>query len=337
VKVLVVKHGALGDVVRTSYFAGALRGKFGADLRLSWLTAPASLPLIRFHPDIDDLFTSFEQAKSLAYDWIFSLDDERDVLEGVAQLRTSRVTGASIKDGVASYSDDSASWFDMGLLSRFGKARADELKKLNRRGHAEIFCETFDVPAPVPAFYGNPRLEHWAAEQFGRVGRLVGINPFAGGRWPSKEIRLEELKALVTAILSGETAFGPGCGVVMIGAGDDHQRNLQLASDFPRARVLVPNTDDSILRLAAVIRQLDAMVTSDSLAMHLAISQGVPTLAFFAPTSAHDIDDFGRVVKVASTAPDYCSYRKDADNSSVTCDAIVSALPHLMKLAKSAR
>jgi hypothetical protein len=36
---LVVKKGALGDVVRTSYFAKALKDRFGNDLRLSWITA----------------------------------------------------------------------------------------------------------------------------------------------------------------------------------------------------------------------------------------------------------------------------------------------------------
>ena len=321
--ILVVKHGALGDVVRTSYFARALREKWGPGLRLSWITAPSSLPLLRFHPQIDDLFTSFDEAKAVEYDRIYSLDDEQDILEGVAQLHSGAVTGAFIRDGITSYSEDSASWFDMGLLSRFGKTRADELKKLNGRGHAAIFSEVFDVPIVIPEFHGNSRLERWAADEFCGPSTLVGINPFAGGRWPSKELRIDEVKALVSSILSGETPFGPGCRVVMIGAGADHQRNLQLASAFPGARVLVPNTDDSILRLAAVIRRVDAMITSDSLAMHLAISQGVPTLAFFAPTSAQEIDDFGLVKKVVSTASDYCSYRKDADNSSITAARLI--------------
>lgn len=336
-KILVIKHGALGDVVRTSYFASALRRKWGDRLKLSWLTAPASLPLIRFHPDIDDIFTSFEEAKALSYDRVYSLDDEREVLEGVAQLDAMSITGAFIRDGIARYSDDSAPWFDMGLLSRFGKARADELKKLNCRGHAQIFCDIFDVPEPVPVFHGSHRLECWAAEQFNRPGNLVGINPFAGGRWSSKELRLDELTALVSGILDGSSVFGRDCSIVMVGAGADHVRNVELASAFPGGRILVPNTDDSILRLAAVIRQLDSMITSDSLAMHLAISQGVPTLAFFAPTSADEIDGFGRVAKVVSTATDYCSYRKDADNHSITATAILEKAKELKLSNRLAR
>ena len=77
---LVVKKGALGDVVRTSYFAEALKRKFGSELRLSWITAPASADLLRLNPHIDDLWFDFEQAKPFRLDRIFSLDDELDTL-----------------------------------------------------------------------------------------------------------------------------------------------------------------------------------------------------------------------------------------------------------------
>jgi heptosyltransferase-2 len=217
-----------------------------------------------------------------------------------------------------------------------GKARADELKKLNQRGHADIFKEVFEVPSVRPEFHGNPRLERWAMEEFRAPGPLIGINPCAGGRWPSKELRLEELNSLVDAILAGDTPFGQDCTVVLIGAGPDRRRNLELASRRAGRRILVPDTDDSVLRLAAVISRLDAMITSDSLAMHLAISQRIPTLAFFAPTSAREIDDFGVVTKVISTAADYCSYRKDSDNSSITAVRLIREAPSLVSVSNAA-
>jgi heptosyltransferase-2 len=329
--ILIVKNGALGDVVRTSYFARALREKFGDGLRLSWLTAPAAAPLLRFNPYIDDLWTSYAEAQPYRYDRVYSLDDEREVLEGVNRLDAAAITGALLRDGKASYTDDAAGWFDMGLLSRFGKARADELKKLNRRGHAEIFSEIFGVVGVKPHFFGNPRMEQWAERALAGHARVIGINPFAGGRWPSKELRLPELNALIDAILGGDTAFGRGCTVMLFGAGEDHRRNCELAAARPGAPILVPNTDDSVLRLAALVSRLNVLITSDSLAMHLAIAQCVPTVAFFAPTSAAEIDDFGLVRKVVSVAADYCTYQKDADNTSITASRVVAELPALAR------
>ncbi len=324
-RILIVKHGALGDVVRTSYFARALRRRFGEGLRLSWLTAPESVPLLRFNPWIDDIWTSFAEARVFSFDRIFSLDDELDVLDDVAQLKTSEITGALLRNGRPTYTDDAAGWFDMGLLSRFGKARADELKKLNTRGHAEIHCDLFGVASVEPVFYGNPHLNEWAATSFRPYQSLIGINPFAGGRWPSKELRLPELIRLIDALLAGHGPFGQGCAVVLFGAGNDRDRNLEIAATRSRLPLLVPNTNDSVLRMAALIGRLDLLITSDSLAMHLGIAQGVKSVAFFAPTSAAEIDGFGLLAKVTSTSPDYCSYSKHADNSSITADRLIQA------------
>jgi heptosyltransferase-2 len=321
---LIVKHGALGDVVRTSYLAHALRRKHGDSLRLSWLTASACVPLLRFNPCIDDIWTSLEEARAGRFARVFSLDDEADAIDTVARLDAAEVVGAYRDvDGTIAYSDDSAAWFDMGLLSRFGKRRADELKKANERGHADIFAQVFAVDCVLPLFFGSRRLETWAQRWMPEGPWYVGINAFAGGRWPSKELPAVEIPRLIDGVL--RHGRGRAVKVVLLGAGADYERNLSLAQQFP-SDVMVAATDDSVLRLAAVISRLQLMITSDSLALHLAIAQAVPTIAFFAPTSAAEIDDFGRVAKVISTAPDYCSYRRDADNSTITAERLLEVV-----------
>jgi heptosyltransferase-2 len=84
-----------------------------------------------------------------------------------------------------------------------------------------------------------------------------------------------------------------------------------------------------------VISALDLLITSDSLALHLGIAQRIPCTAFFAPTSAAEIDSFGLVVKVLSTSADYCSYRSLADNSSITASRILTAASGLRGCVKS--
>jgi len=323
---LIIKHGALGDVVRTSYFAGALRARHGDALRLSWITAPSAMPLLRFNPHVDDLWTRFDETRGLRFDHVYSLDDEQDVVEAVMKLDAAAITGAVLgADGNRAYTDDAAEWFDMGLLSRHGKQRADELKRTNTASHAEIFSRMFSVPAAEPQFFGQPRFEALADAQL-RGGRRIGINPCAGGRWPSKELLPAELDKLVATLLGGGSPIGRDGKLVLLGAADDRLRNLELAARHNDPRIVVPDTDDSVLRLAAIIGRLDYLISSDSLALHLGIAQRIPFLAFFAPTSAVEIDAFGLGCKVVSDAADYCSYRKDADNRSITAARILDTL-----------
>lgn len=321
---LIVKFGALGDVVRTSYFAHALKQTYGEALRLSWLTSSASLPLLRFNIWIDDLWTAFSEAKNFKFSKIFSLDDEQSIAEGVMFLSADQIIGTLLDEkGNLTYSKDSAPWFDMGLNSKFGKKRADELKKLNSCGHAEIFSKILNVKTPKPEFYGNPVMDAWAKAYLKKDVLNIGINPFAGGRWPSKELPENEFVPLIQGLQELFSRNQHAVDITLLGAGKDFLRNQEIAQSLKDPSVKAIKTDDSILRLAAVIKNLNYLFTSDSLAMHLAIAQRIPFLAFFAPTSSSEIDDFGVGRKVRSLANDYCSYRKNVDNSSITAERLI--------------
>ena len=131
--ILIVKHGAYGDVVRTSYFARSLREKYGSDLKLYWLTTSTAEILLKFNPSIDVVCTREIQLKNIHFDQIFSLDDEIEVLRVVMNLKYNKITGAYLDENKKiRYSEDSAKWFDMGIISKYGKATADFLKKENQ-------------------------------------------------------------------------------------------------------------------------------------------------------------------------------------------------------------
>ena len=78
-------------------------------------------------------------------------------MEAAAALRAKAVTGAiPIPDGSLGYTPDSAAWFDMSAISRLGRDCANDLKKKNRRGHAEILMDIFEVARVPPDLPGIP-------------------------------------------------------------------------------------------------------------------------------------------------------------------------------------
>lgn len=321
--VLIVKCSAQGDVVRTSHFAAALR-RHHPDLRLSWLTSLSAGPLLALNPHIDDLWLDVEPARSAVFDHIFSLEEDTALVAAVSALRTRRTTGLVMgADGAMSYTPDAAAWFDMSLVSRLGKEKADSLKRENTLSHAKIFAGLFGVTDVRFSFHGDPRMEREARAWRGDAGPLIGINPHAGPRWPSKALRPEALHLLVRELVSRARDGGPA-RIVLLGAGPERLRNLALARSVGGDAILVPDTDDDVLRFAAVVGALDYLITSDSLALHLALAQSIPFLAFFAPTPAAEIDDGGIGTKLMSTASDYASYHPDADNRSITAERILA-------------
>src|SRR5262249_9637745 len=240
------------------------------------------------------------------------------------------------QDGRPTYTPDAAEWFDMGLHSRYGKQRADELKKLNQRSHAQVFSAIFGVDHVRPVFHLDATCRDWAQDVLPRGRCLVGINPYSGGRWPSKELRPPEIERLIDALLDGSSPFGLDVEIVLIGAGQDLKKNEAVVARRRSERLKAVNTDESVQHLAAIVGRLNYIISSDSLALHLAIAQDVAFTAFFSPTSAAEIDDWGIGTKVVSTAPDYCSYRKDADNGTITAERIMEAIgknPRILAIA----
>lgn len=320
---LIIKHGALGDVVRTSYFLPGLHRKHGPGARIFWLTSIAATDLLRHHPQVYRIDTNPSELSDMMFDCIISLDDEHAPASAASRLKHKQLIGAYVSSGTLAYTPDSAAWFDMGLISHYGKQEADRLKKANTRSHAEIFSEILGITIDGGRFFNSSPVEQRWQQHMDSGSFRIGINPFAGSRWPAKALRMEELCKLVLALLDFKAAAKP-VRIYLFAEGDDRKRLAELNSELGR-RVEVLDTSASVLDFAAAIKSMDYLITSDSLGLHLAISQGVRNLSFYAPTSAAEIDTFGTGVKLCSTSPDYCSYRKDADNSSVTAARLVEA------------
>ena len=322
-KILIVKLGSLGDVVRTSYVLPGLYRKYN-NPKISWLTSPASLDLLRFNPYISELLVSGASLTDKPFDLVVSLDDEKEALSYIDAIKYGALVGASFKDGRPVYSDNAAEWFDMGLISRFGKERADELKKLNTREHNEILADMLGIEINGPIFFNSPLMEKRMSRSFSDSYFNIGINSGAGSRWSSKQMELDETLKLIKELIEMEINEKP-TRIYLLGGKEEARRHSFIKEAIASDRLIDAGTDNSLLEFAAIIKCCDYVITSDSLALHLAISQKVGNLSFYAPTSAAEIGTFKTGVKVISLSADYCSYKKEADNSSITTERIMAA------------
>jgi heptosyltransferase-2 len=334
-KILVIKLGALGDVVRMSYILGPLHDKYGPDLEITWITQASAFDLLRFNPYVDHLLfyerlreaSSRASLKNTHFDLVISWDDEAEALAILAEVSHDRLIGAYLSGDKAVYSPEAGLWFDMGLISKWGKEKADELKKKNLKTHTQMLEAAFDLRIPKPQFFGSAVAEQRAARFFARAkGRKIGFQLSAGTRWPSKTMQVDEAISLI------EECLGDGDDCYLFGGEENRSYNEKLLAALGANR-LTEIPPAGILDLAARIQQLDLLVCADTLALHLAIAQSIPSVSFFAPTSAVEIDVFGCGVKVASTSADYCSYRPEADNSSITSSRVWEGIKQMFRLA----
>jgi len=134
-KVLIVKLGATGDVVRTTPLLQRFEACF------TWLTAARNLALLQDLREGLRCFSWEDRSSVLdsAYDLVINLEDTLEVALFLKSIKFKQLFGA-YADGndQLRYSDDSRQWFDLSLISSFGREEADRLKLLNRHAYQEL-------------------------------------------------------------------------------------------------------------------------------------------------------------------------------------------------------
>jgi len=269
-KILIIKLGAMGDVIRTTPLLHVLDGD------IFWVTKRESIPLlpadrIKEIIDINDSDVLFDRSK---FNLVLSLDDEHDAAELATKIEKDILIGAFIdSNGNLTYTDSAAEWFDMGLISKYGKEEADKLKFKNKKTWQEILFKMVGRKFKREEYILNCNKD--VKPQPG----LIGIEKRAGDRWSTKVWnKYDELARF-------------------------------LERDGYRVRYF--NQRENIYDYITDIRECSVVVAGDTLAMHIALALKIPTVAIFTCTSHSEIYDYGRLIKVVSPLLQNAFYKRE--------------------------
>src|SRR4029077_10691947 len=130
-----------------------------------------------------------DSARDRSYDLVINLEDTLEVAWFVRTLNYSQLFGAHLNsDDQLAYTSDSREWFDLSLISTYGREEADRLKLLNRRTYQELIFDGFGFRFHGERYYLPPSLPT------GLQGD-VAISSTAGPVWPMKKwAYFDELK-----------------------------------------------------------------------------------------------------------------------------------------------
>ena len=292
--VLILKLGATGDVVRTTPLLGRLDGN------VTWITAPKNTILLENVAANLRCFSWEERDQALdrSYALGINLEDTIDVAQFLKSANCSEVFGAyATSDTQLKYTDNSREWFDLSLISAYGKEKADTLKFQNRRTYQEmIFAglgfsfdgEPYRLPEPV---------------ETGLAGD-VAIAADAGPIWTMKRwAYFDELKARLERQ-----------GLVV--------------------NVLRPRP--SLLEHLADVANHRCLVGGDSLPMHLALGTGTPCVSIFNCTSPWEIYEYGIQRKIVSPLLAEFFYKRGSDERATTAVKIDDVEAAVMAQLKTA-
>jgi heptosyltransferase-2 len=286
--VLIIKLGATGDVVRTTPLLRRLDGP------VSWITAENNLALLK-GIDRQVRCVSWENRSRVTdetYDLVINLEDDRETSSFLKQLKFGKLFGAHLNhDDQLAYTSDSCGWFDLSLISGYGREEADRLKLLNLRTYQELIFEGLGLGFCGEQYCLPP------ARPTGLKGD-VAISSTAGPIWPMKKwAYYDELK-----------------------------KELEAGG----LEVNILQGRPTLLEHLADVQGHRCLVSGDSLPMHLALGSGVRCVSIFTCTSPWEIHGYGLQEKIVSPLLERFFYKRGYNRNATMTISVKKVMDAVM-------
>ncbi|MCX6338438.1 MAG: glycosyltransferase family 9 protein [Candidatus Aureabacteria bacterium] len=328
-RVLIVKLDALGDVLRTTCILPALKKKRGRS-QLTWITMPDAVPLLESNPFIDRVIAYGADALGTLgaerFDLVLCLDaaPRSAALGSLAKGRIKKGFGLDACGRVFPFNLEAREWFLMGLF--------DDIKKRNTRTYQEIVMEIcglkgLDQEIVLRLTDAEKAFARRFAERAGlpaqevKSGKghaVIGVNTGSGNRWPMKQWPIPQCVDFIRGLLAEKRWT-----VLLFGGEEETARNAQIKEGAGEG-LIDTGCRNSVREFVSLVDLCDVLVTSDTLGLHVALGLGKKVIGLFGPTSAAEIDVYGRGVKIVSDADCTCCYRRTCGRTP-SCMGMISA------------
>jgi len=264
-KILILKCGASGDVVRTTTLLKKLKGD------IYWVTKKENICFLPKTIKKIEFKKAKQFLKNKYFDLVLSLDDDFECAKLTTLIKYNILCGSYIKDDTVKYTDSCSSWFDMGIISKYGIVHANKFKKQNTQSYQEHlfnflginYCgEEYDINIP------NVK----------KIKNLISIETRCGDRWPSKKW--------------------------------DGYHKLADLLEKENYTVQFLKQRKNIKEYINDIAQSDYLFCGDTLAMHIGIAAHVKTFSIFTCTPHQEIYNYNNLIKIYGKNVDKYLYTK---------------------------
>ncbi len=285
-KILIIKLGAMGDVIRTTPLVIRYRKMFG-DVHFTWLTLfPDVLP----KEDIQDIYTpdavSLLKIQEREFDIAINLDKDEEACMLLDRVSAKEKYGFTWKNGHLNAATPAANHKIMtGLF--------DHISIKNTKSYLEEIFEICHLDFQNEEYllnYNKSIAAKWkdifAKKANGR--KVVGLNTGCGNRWQTRLWPDEYWTKFINSL--NEKDILP----VLLGGSQEDEKNSKLANE---THAWYPGTF-SLEEFISLTANLDAVVTQVSMMMHIAVGHKTPMVLMNNIFNRHEFEMYGRGVIV---------------------------------------
>lgn len=298
--VLIIKLGAIGDVIRTTPLIAKLKKERPGKL-IWWLTySPDVVP-----GSVHKVFKFNEETllvlKATKFDTIYNLDKDPHACALTNLLESDDKIGFVLKDGKpAPANSRSDAKFLTGLF--------DDVNKANEKSYLE---EMFEICGYK--FQGEEyemevdKSIQWDIPSQGK--RIIGLNTGCGSRWVSRLWPEEYWVQLIEELIK------KGSYPVLLGGEQEHEKNLRLAEKTGALYLGY----FSLAKFISLCDQCDTIVTAVTMGLHIAVALKKTVILMNNIFNPKEFELYGRGAIVQPDKVCTCFFSPECKNDNYFC------------------
>ncbi len=256
--ILIVKLGAMGDVIRTTPLLHRIKREF-PKAKIFWFTDfPEVVP-----EDVDVILPyilrSIEWVKSTPFRWGVNLDKDPDACAIFSQCIVDERFGYVINNGVPKAVNSFAE-------HKFLTGISDSISKNNSKHYLQEIFEICGWEFEGEGYILPEKSENADVKHFSFSQKVIGLNTGCGGRWKTRLWPESRWKNLI------ENLQSIGSQVILLGGPEENEKNLRISqSSGAKYFGVLPITEFLYL-----MSKCNVVVTAVTMAMHFAIGLKIP-------------------------------------------------------------
>ncbi len=316
-RILIIKLGATGDVIRTTPILRKLREVYPHS-QIWWITQSPEVI-----PSVVDVVLPWDAGNILTvqrteFDLLLSLDKDREACALAMSVPARVIKGFILRNGkIAPVDHDAEHKYLTGIF--------DDLNKANTKSYPQEIFElcgfTFSGEKYILDTFEDAGY-HW---RLPKNKKIVGLNTGCGSRWRSR--LWPEQHWIALAKMLKRAGYLP----LLLGGEEEHKKNLRLA-ETSGARYLGYFPLKQFINL---INQCDLVVTAVTMAMHVTIGLEKKIVLFNNIFNRHEFELYGLGEILEPAVPCNCFYAQECPEEcmkSITPKRVFETIRNLLPI-----
>ena len=300
-EILIIKLGAIGDVIRTTPLLRKLK-EVHPDARIWWLTlSPEILPRLVDEP-LGFTPQSILYLRSRRFDLLLNLDKDREACALAEQITADEKKGFRLHNGVVVPATPEAE-------QKYLTGLFDDVSQANTKSYPLEIFEMCGFPFNGERYLLDRPATPGVPWKLNKKKRVVGLNTGCGGRWTSRLWADKNWAALA------RTLKRKGYEVVLLGGEQEHAKNTKLA----RAAKVKYFGHGPLRTFLSLVDQCDLVVTGVTMAMHVTIGLGKKIVLMNNIFNKHEFELYGLGQVVEPEKPCQCFFKPTCVNPAYRC------------------